>query len=150
MLVDRREQHVPEREGGNVGFPEYKCDKGHRWYKGEGVRRNINGINPILFESHLYNRKRREIVVRDGVPDPAYTMDRWGKRTIHGIYNRAHPQGRKVNSESARARHGASYFRAFVPWPLLLSGHYILLLIIVWIAVLQWNRWHSIKKIRAV
>jgi hypothetical protein len=94
-----------------VAFPELICDKGHRWYKGEGPRRNINGRNPILFESHLYNRKRREIQVKDGVPDPAYTMDRWGKNPIQGLYNRAHPQGRKVNSDHARRTHGASFYR---------------------------------------
>ncbi len=71
-----------------VGFPELVCDKNHKWYKGEGPRRNINGQNPILFEAHIYNRKRREIYPVEGVPDPAYTMDRWGKRPITGLYNR--------------------------------------------------------------
>lgn len=71
-----------------IGFPELICDKGHRWFKGEGPRRNINGKNPILFESHIYNRKRREIYPVDGVPDPAFTMDRWGKRPTVGMYNR--------------------------------------------------------------
>jgi hypothetical protein len=46
-----------------VAFPELQCKAGHRWYKGEGPRRDIRGKNPILFESHLYNRKRREIQV---------------------------------------------------------------------------------------
>ena len=82
-----------------VGFPELKCPKGHRWYKGEGPRRNINGKDAILFETHLYNRRRREIQVKEGVPDPAYTMDRWGKRPTTGLYNRTHPQGRKVNTK---------------------------------------------------
>lgn len=94
-----------------VAFPELQCDKGHRWYKGEGPRRDIRGKNPILFETHLYNRKRREIHVKDGIPDPAYTMDRWGKRPTQGIYNRAHPQGRKINTPEQRAKHGASYYR---------------------------------------
>lgn len=94
-----------------VGFPELQCANGHRWYKGEGPRRDIRGPNPILFETHLYNRKRREIHVKDGIPDPAFTMDRWGKRPTTGIYNRSHPQGRKVNSPEARAKHGASYYR---------------------------------------
>lgn len=94
-----------------VVFPELKCDKGHRWYKGEGPRRNINGLNPILFETHLYNRKRREIYVKDGVPDPAFTMDRWNKRPTAGMFNRVHPLGRKTNSPAQRKRSGASFYR---------------------------------------
>lgn len=94
-----------------VAFPELQCDKGHRWYKGEGPRRDIRGRDPILFETHLYNRKRREIHVKDGIPDPAFTMDRWGKRPIQGIYNRAHPQGRKINTPEQRAKNGASWYR---------------------------------------
>lgn len=94
-----------------VAFPELICENGHRWYKGEGPRRDIRGKNPILFESHLYNRKRREIHVKDGIPDPAFTMDRWGKRPTTGIYNRSHPSGRKINTPEQRARNGASYYR---------------------------------------
>jgi hypothetical protein len=94
-----------------VAFPELRCEAGHRWYKGEGPRRDIRGRNPILFESHLYNRKRREIHVKDGIPDPAFTMDRWGKRPTTGIYNRTHPQGRKTNTPEQRARNGASWYR---------------------------------------
>jgi hypothetical protein len=93
-----------------VAFPELMCDQGHRWYKGEGPRRNINGKDSILFASHIYNRKRREIQVKDGIPDPAYTMDRKGRPT-QGMYNRAHPQGRKVNTDHARRTHGASFYR---------------------------------------
>lgn len=94
-----------------VAFPELICTQGHHWYKGEGPRRDIRGRNPILFESHLYNRKRREIHVKDGIPDPAFTMDRWGKRPTTGIYNRSHPSGRKINTPEQRARNGASYYR---------------------------------------
>jgi hypothetical protein len=93
-----------------LDFPELKCEKGHRWFQGEGQRRDIRGPNPILFESHLYNRKRREIYVESGVPDPAFTMDRHGRPT-HGLYNRSHPDGRKINTKDQRARNGASYYR---------------------------------------
>lgn len=93
-----------------VGFPELTCSHGHRWFKGEGPRRNINGKNPILFESHIYNRKRREIYPVEGVPDPAYTMDRWGKRPTTGIYNRTHPEGRKTNTREQRER-GSGFYR---------------------------------------
>jgi hypothetical protein len=93
-----------------LDYPELKCEKGHRWFVGEGQRRDIRGPNPILFESHLYNRKRREIYVEAGTPDPAFTMDRKGRPT-QGMYNRSHPEGRKINTKSQRARNGASYYR---------------------------------------
>lgn len=89
-----------------MDFPELMCAKGHRWFKGEGQRRDIRGPNPILFESHLYNRKRREIYVETGTPDPAFTLDRFGKPTT-GLYNRSHPAGRKINTEAQRRRNGA-------------------------------------------
>jgi hypothetical protein len=50
-----------------VAYPELQCERGHRWYKGEGPRRDIRGPNPILFESHLYNRRRREIQCVDAI-----------------------------------------------------------------------------------
>jgi hypothetical protein len=93
-----------------VGYPELTCTNGHRWYKGEGPRRNINGVNPILFESHIYNRKRREIYSEAGVPDPAYTMDRWGKHPVAGLYIRTRPDGRKTNSPAQRAS-GSGFYR---------------------------------------
>lgn len=117
-MVESVPQFTPDSEPllddeGNqlyLDFPELKCDKGHRWFQGEGQRRDIRGSNPILFESHLYNRKRREIYVEAGVPDPAFTMDRHGRPT-HGLYNRSHPEGRKINTKAQRAKNGASYYR---------------------------------------
>ena len=99
-----------------LDFAELRCEKGHRWFSGEGQRRDIRGPNPILFESHLYNRKRREIYVEAGTPDPAFTMDRKGRPTT-GMYNRSHPEGRKINTKAQRAKNGASYYRmeAFIP-----------------------------------
>jgi hypothetical protein len=85
-----------------VDFPELECDKGHRWYKGEGKARGIDGKDPILFENHLQDRKRREIYTSIGTPDPSIQQ---------GMYNRTHPQGRKVNSKEQRKRNGASFFR---------------------------------------
>lgn len=85
-----------------VDFPEIACKNGHRWYKGEGKARGIAGENPILFENHLQDRKRREIYCAIGTPDPSIQR---------GLYNRTHPQGRKVNTKEQRARHGASYYR---------------------------------------
>lgn len=94
-----------------IAFPELRCDTGHRWYFGEGPRRDIRGHAPILFESHLYHRKRRELLAKEGVVDPAYTMDRWGKRPTVGIYGRSHPLGRRVNSRRARKDSGAGFYK---------------------------------------
>jgi hypothetical protein len=85
-----------------LDFPEFKCGRGHHWYQGEGAVRGIGGDNPILFEEHFQSRRRREIYNSLGSPDPSI---------VSGMYNRAHPQGRKINSPEARARHGASYYR---------------------------------------
>jgi hypothetical protein len=93
-----------------LDFPELRCERGHRWYKGEGPRRDIRGVNPILFQSHLYNRQRREIYVEAGTPDPAFTNDRFGRPTT-GMYNRTHPDGRKVNTKGQRVKNGASFYR---------------------------------------
>jgi hypothetical protein len=78
------------------------------------TREPINGENPILFEEHLYNRRRREINVASGTPDDLRGL--WDKPGVtrgdgQVLYNRTHPQGRKVNSEEARKRHGASWYR---------------------------------------
>lgn len=85
-----------------VDYPELQCENGHRWYKGEGKARGIGGPNPILFENHLHDRRRREIYTSVGIPDPSIAQ---------GMYNRTHPQGRKVNSKDQRKKNGASFFR---------------------------------------
>jgi hypothetical protein len=85
-----------------VDFPELQCDNGHVWYKGEGKSRGNGGKNPILFEDHLKNRQRREIYTSVGTPDP---------EIVSGLFNRTHPQGRKVNSKEQRSKHGASFYR---------------------------------------
>jgi hypothetical protein len=85
-----------------MDFPELMCENSHRWYLGEGKHRGINGKNPILFENHLQDRRRREIYTSIGTPDPSIQR---------GMYNRTHPQGRKVNSKEQRKRNGASFFR---------------------------------------
>lgn len=85
-----------------IDFPELACASGHRWYLSEGKDRGIQGDNPILFEEHLQTRRKREIYTQVGTPDPSI---------VTGMYNRTHPQGRKVNSEEQRKKHGASFFR---------------------------------------
>lgn len=67
-----------------------------------GKERGIGGENPILFAEHLYQRQKREILNENGVPEPGL---------VQGIYYRAHPEGRKINSEEQRKRNGASYYR---------------------------------------
>jgi hypothetical protein len=83
-------------------FPEFGCSDGHTWFQGEGEARGIGGDNPILFEEHLQSRRRREIFPNNGTPDPSI---------VAGIYNRVHPQGRRVNSKEQRERNGASFYR---------------------------------------
>lgn len=60
------------------------------------------GLKGILLPEHEYARKRREIYTEGGTPDPSL---------VQGLYNRTHPQGRKVNSEEQRKRNGASFYR---------------------------------------
>ena len=67
-----------------------------------GKPKGIKGDAPILFEEHLYARKRREIYNQNGTPDPSIN---------EGMFWRTHPQGRKVNDISQRKKHGASYYR---------------------------------------
>jgi hypothetical protein len=68
-----------------------------------------NGSQGILFEEHLYSRRRREVYTAAGVPDEAIThaLSKDGQT----MYNRTHPQGRKVNSEQQRKKNGASFYR---------------------------------------
>jgi len=67
-----------------------------------GKRKGIGGENPILFDEHIYQRQRREILNENGIPEPGL---------VKGLYDRTHPEGRKVNSPEARAKHGASWYR---------------------------------------
>jgi hypothetical protein len=76
-------------------FDEYGCSNDHHWFPGEGKERGIQGDNPILFEEHFQSRKRREIYTAQGTPDPSI---------VSGIYNRSHPNGRKINSEEQRKK----------------------------------------------
>jgi hypothetical protein len=102
--VQEKEQEVTDGEGHTLvlEFNEMKCPNEHTWFPGEGAPRGIGGKDPILFEEHFQSRKRREIYTAVGTPDPSI---------VAGIYNRVHPQGRKVNSEEQRKRNGASFYR---------------------------------------
>lgn len=103
VMADDTEEPAIDENGDvlYVDVPEIKCDNSHRWYGGEGKSRGIDGANPILFENHLQDRRRREIYNSIGTPDPSINK---------GIYNRSHPQGRKVNTPEQRAKNGASYY----------------------------------------
>jgi hypothetical protein len=73
-----------------------------------GKERGIKGDSPILFATHLKARERREIKTGSGIVEDHLTVNTLGQP---GMYNRVEPHGgRKVNSEDARKKHGASYF----------------------------------------
>lgn len=97
-------QKAVDAEGNTLvlDYAQYGCQAGHTWYAGEGAVRGIGGEAPILFEEHFQSRRRREIYNSLGSPDPSI---------VSGMYNRAHPQGRKINSAEARKKHGASWYR---------------------------------------
>jgi len=81
---------------------QYLRDNARSIVEETGKERGIGGENPILFAEHLYQRQKREILNENGIPEPALAS---------GMYYRAHPEGRKINSEEQRRKHGASYYR---------------------------------------
>lgn len=103
-LVEQTPQEATDAQGNALvlEFKQLGCDAGHTWWQGEGQVRGIGGESPILFEEHIAARRRREIYTTQGTPDP---------EIVSGMYNRVHPQGRKVNSEEQRKRNGASFYR---------------------------------------
>lgn len=64
---------------------------------------------PFLFQEHIEPRWRKEVNPKGGTPDAAitYSLSPDGQT----IYNRQHPEGRKVNSDVQRKSNGASYYR---------------------------------------
>lgn len=66
-----------------------------------GKKKGLRGKDPILFEEHIYQRRRREILNQNGVPEPGL---------VQGTYWKSHPEGRKINSKEARAK-GAGWYR---------------------------------------
>lgn len=98
----------PDGEGQvYLDLPELACEQGHKWFLGEGKSRGNAGKDSVLFEEHLIQRRRREIYTAEGTPDPSI---------VSGIYNRVHPQGRKVNTDKQRKQHGASFYRIVNPF----------------------------------
>jgi hypothetical protein len=90
-------------EGHQLGvvFYELMCSNGHTWFEGEGKAKGFKGENPVLLEEHIIARKRREIMCENGTPDP---------NIVAGMYNKTHPDGRRVNSQESRETHGASFY----------------------------------------
>lgn len=64
---------------------------------------------PILFQEHIEPRWRKEVLTKAGSPDQAVTNSL--SNDGQNMYNRQHPEGRKVNSEQQRKVNGASYYR---------------------------------------
>lgn len=68
---------------------------------------------PILFQEHIEPRWRKEVNVTDpaakGTPDAVITRSQ--SPDGQTMFNRQHPQGRKVNSKEQRGKNGASYYR---------------------------------------
>lgn len=86
-----------------VKYPEYECEKGHRWYQGEGMARGTRGRDQILFEDHLIMRHKREIYTEAGIPDPSIRQ---------GLFIRVYPEGgRKINTKEQREKHGAGFYK---------------------------------------
>jgi hypothetical protein len=116
-IVDENENQL------YIDYPEYVCELGHKWYKGEGPRRDWKGPNQVLSKSHLENRQRREIQSSFGTADPAFTLNKNGQP---GIYNRVGEGGRKQNTDEQRKKNGASFFGSSSPaesWGWRLSEH---------------------------
>lgn len=103
-VVDQVPQELTDENGIRLvlEYAQFRCANDHLWWQGEGTTRGIKGDNPILFEDHMVQRRKREIYTTIGTPDPAI---------VSGLYNRSHPQGRKINSPEQRRAHGASYYR---------------------------------------
>lgn len=62
----------------------------------------------VLFKGQLDKREKREKHSKSGVVDDSITAA--GSPDGQRFYNRSHPDGRRVNSEEQRERHGSSYF----------------------------------------
>jgi hypothetical protein len=63
----------------------------------------------ILFQEHIEPDWRREVLAKSGTIDDEVTKSL--SKDGQMMYNRQHPQGRRVNSEAQRKTNGASYYR---------------------------------------
>jgi hypothetical protein len=65
--------------------------------------------SPFLFQEHIEPRWRKEVYPTGGTPDATITNSLSPDGVT--IFNRTHPDGRKVNSDTQRRSNGASYYR---------------------------------------
>ncbi len=76
-------------------------DHGNEIDPDTGKKRGLTkGDNPVLLYDHLRQRRRREILSNSGSVDPS---------AVSGLYWRADPKGRRINSQSARDKGAAWY-----------------------------------------
>jgi hypothetical protein len=101
---DRQNNPMMDEAGNQlrIKFPQYICSNTHTWWKGEGRAKSTHGKNHILFPEHEIIRKKREIYAEAGIVDDSI---------VSGSFNKAHPQGRQINSKEARDR-GSSFYKS--------------------------------------
>lgn len=63
----------------------------------------------VLFQEHAESRWSREVNTKAGTPDDEITASL--SKDGQTMYNRTHPEGRKVNSDTQRKKNGASFYR---------------------------------------
>lgn len=63
----------------------------------------------ILFQEHIEPRWRKEVTVAEGTPDRVITNSLSADGQT--MFNRTHPQGRKVNSKEQQTKNGAGWYR---------------------------------------
>ncbi len=68
-----------------------------------------DGFPQIIFQEQAESRWSREVTSGTGDIDPTISAE--GSPDGQRMYNRTHPEGRKINSEQQRKDHGASYYR---------------------------------------
>ena len=76
--------------------------------KAESPQRYQKHVVGVKFESQLKKITSREKHSKSGVVDDTITSA--GSPDGQRIYNRSHPEGRRVNTEEQRKEHGSSYF----------------------------------------
>lgn len=76
--------------------------------KQESPQRYQKHVLGIKFDGQLKKIETREKHSKSGTVDDSITAA--GSPDGQRIYNRSHPEGRKVNTEEQRKEHGSSYF----------------------------------------
>ncbi len=76
--------------------------------RAESPQRYQKHVLGVKFDGQLKKIETREKSASEGVVDQAITDA--GSPDGQRMYNRAHPEGRRVNTEEQRKEHGSSYF----------------------------------------